>query len=475
MSELCQQTGPFDPIPPDESVELAALKHSLCLSQGFSLLFARCNQADQRRRLVAALRQKLPQFRIQEIVFDRPILHLLDELRFLMEEPAPDAIFVSGLEHTLPVAAKAHATPLVANLNASRNSFSVYVPCPLVLWVPEYILTAIARGAPDFFSVRSGLYHFSTPPQQLQDAIRTMDTEDLSVTNLPLEEKQKRVQTILGLLAEYSELPEDQANATVDMSLKIQLANLYRALYLWSEAESVLTELLHTAQQTRAPLDEGAALNNLGLVYQSQGRWQEAITSYEQSLVIKREYGDRVGEGAALNNLGLVYQSQGRWQEAITSYEQSLVIKREYGDRMGEGQTLNNLGNVYEAQGRWQEAIECYEQSLVICHEYGDRMGEGQTLNNLGIVYRAQGRWQEAMECYEQDLAICREYGDRVGEGKTLENIALLYSAQGDTEKALDWERQALEVLQTTQDARAVEKAQRLIERWEGLQAQAEE
>jgi tetratricopeptide (TPR) repeat protein len=82
-------------------------------------------------------------------------------------------------------------------------------------------------------------------------------------------------------------------------------------------------------------------------------------------------------------------------------------------------------------------------------------------------VYQSQGRWQEAIECYEQDLAICREYGDRMGEGQTLENIALLYSAQGDTEKALEWERQALAVLQTTQDARAVEKARGLIAQWE--------
>ncbi len=158
-----------------------------------------------------------------------------------------------------------------------------------------------------------------------------------------------------------------------------------------------------------------------------------------------------------------------RWAEHQQLNERALKAARDAKNREAEGRALNNLGVVYDSQGRWQEAITSYEQDLANCREYGDRMGEGQTLNNLGVVYQSQGRWQEAITSYEQSLVICREYGDRMGEGQTLENIALLYSAQGDTEKALEWERQALAVLQTTQDARAVEKARGLIAQWEAL------
>ena len=69
-----------------------------------------------------------------------------------------------------------------------------------------------------------------------------------------------------------------------------------------------------------------------------------AIAQYEQSLEICRSVGDRHGEGQTLNNLGAVYESQGRWEEAIAQYEQNLEICRSLGDRHGEGKTLNNLG-----------------------------------------------------------------------------------------------------------------------------------
>jgi len=245
------------------------------------------------------------------------------------------------------------------------------------------------------------------------------------------------------------------------------LGMVYQSQGRWQEAIDCYEQSLVIHREYADRVGEGATLNNLGAVYQSQGRSQQAIDCYEQSLVIKREYGDRVGEGRTLNNLGMVYDSQGRWQESIDCYEQSLVIHREYGDRVGEGRTLNNLGMVYQSQGRWQEAIDCNEQSLAICREYGDRVGEGQTLNNLGVVYESQGRSQRAIDCNEQSLVIRREYGDRVGEGTTLENIALLHYAQGDVTVALDWERQALQVLETTEDTRAIEEARGLIAEWE--------
>jgi tetratricopeptide (TPR) repeat protein/class 3 adenylate cyclase len=248
----------------------------------------------------------------------------------------------------------------------------------------------------------------------------------------------------------------------------MNLGSVYYSQGKWQEAIECYQQSLGIRREYGDRVGEGQTLNNLGLVYDTQGKWQEAINCYEQDLAICREYGDRVGEGKTLNNLGDVYRAQGKWQEAIDCNQQSLGIEREYGDRVGEGATLNNLGSVYDAQGKWQEAIECYQQSLAICREYGDRVGEGRALNNLGGVYYNQGKRQEALDCFQQSMAICREYSDPVGEGKTLENIALLYNAQGDTAKALEWERQALQVLETTEDRRAIEKARSLIAMWEG-------
>jgi tetratricopeptide (TPR) repeat protein len=236
----------------------------------------------------------------------------------------------------------------------------------------------------------------------------------------------------------------------------------------WAEQERILGCALGFAKTRGDRREESRFLNNLGIVYNNQGRWDDAVDAYEQSLAICRDLDDRRGEGQTLNNLGLVYDNQGRWDDAVDAYEQSLAICRDLDDRLGEGVTLNNLGLVYDSQGRWDDAVDAYRQSLAIRRDLKDRRGEGQTLNNLGILYKHQGRWDDAVAAYEQSLAIKREFGDRRGEGRTLENLARLWQARGDIAKALAFARKALAVLETTEDRAAVEKVKRLIKELEG-------
>ncbi len=124
------------------------------------------------------VRSRLPKLNIQTIFFREPIQHLLDSIQEQLTTPLPDAVFISGLEFSLPVAAEAHAAPLIANLNASRNSFAQMLPCPVVLWVPEYVLTAIAQGAPDFFSIRSSVYFFAAKPAEIDYLAQSLSAGD---------------------------------------------------------------------------------------------------------------------------------------------------------------------------------------------------------------------------------------------------------------------------------------------------------
>ena len=67
------------------------------------------------------------------------------------------------------------------------------------------------------------------------------------------------------------------------------------------------------------------------------GYWRVGQRIYTIQLASVRATGDRSGEGIALNNLGLLANSQGRPAEAASYYEQALAIAREVGDRSGEG------------------------------------------------------------------------------------------------------------------------------------------
>jgi tetratricopeptide (TPR) repeat protein len=117
---------------------------------------------------------------------------------------------------------------------------------------------------------------------------------------------------------------------------------------------------------------------------------------------ITQEIGDRNGIASSLNNLGNVYQSQGKYSEAIQSYQKSLAIKREIGDRNGIANSFGNLGNVYQSQEKYSEAIQYHQKSLAIKREIGNRYGIAVSLNNLGAVYQSQGEYSQAIKYYQQ-------------------------------------------------------------------------
>ncbi|MBI3799318.1 MAG: tetratricopeptide repeat protein [Deltaproteobacteria bacterium] len=193
----------------------------------------------------------------------------------------------------------------------------------------------------------------------------------------------------------------------------------------WGDMVVVGQTAVTAAKQESNRTAEDIALNNLGVVYQSQSRWAEAITAYEQSLVIFRELGDRHGEGQTLNNLGVVYQSQSRWAEAITAHEQSLVIFHELGDRHGEGQTLGNLGNVYQSQSRWAEAIAACEQSLAILVEIGDYSGVIPVSRQLGWIRHSRGELDAACEHFVHAFALACDLHSKLVADTLSQIIAL--------------------------------------------------
>jgi tetratricopeptide (TPR) repeat protein len=77
---------------------------------------------------------------------------------------------------------------------------------------------------------------------------------------------------------------------------------------------------------------------------------------------------DHPNTAATLDNLGQLYQDQGRYEEAEPLYRRSLAIKEKAlpPDHPDTATTLNNLAGLYRAQGRYEEAEPLYQRSPLI-------------------------------------------------------------------------------------------------------------
>jgi CHAT domain-containing protein len=209
---------------------------------------------------------------------------------------------------------------------------------------------------------------------------------------------------------------------------------------------------LYQAQGDQA--GSGAALSDIGAIYDSLGEKQKALEFYQRALPLRREAGDRQGEATTLNNLGVAYRSLGEMRRALDCYRQSLALAQALGDRENQATTLNNLGAVWRALGELQQALDAYAQALPLWQALKNTRGEAVTLSNLGGVYRSLGEQEKALEFYQHSLIRAREAKDRRVEGETLNNIGAAQRALGQPQPALEFFNQALEIRRAVGDKR---------------------
>jgi tetratricopeptide (TPR) repeat protein len=375
---------------------------------------------------------------------------------------------------------------------------------PIILWIPSRIYAQIARQAPDFWSWRNGVFHFQPEPSLVTNELLINRNSEVILDNQAssifspeqLEaslaeainqwgENSSKLETLYSQLGNlYSKrvqsgksadrerelaLAEQYFNRAIVLQTQFQqqdalantlnnLALLYYSQGSYNDAEPLYLQSLDIRKHQLGDDHPFVAtsLNNLAGLYESQGRYNDAEPLYLQSLDIrKRQLGDDHPDVASsLNNLALLYRSQGRYNDAEPLCLQSLEIwKRQLGDdHPNVATSLNNLAALYISQGRYNDAEPLCLQSLEIWKRQlgDDHPNVATSLNDLALLYRSQGRYNDAKSLCLQSLEIWkRQLGDdHPNVATNLNNLALLYESQGKYLEAENLAKQALVICQ---------------------------
>jgi tetratricopeptide (TPR) repeat protein len=237
-----------------------------------------------------------------------------------------------------------------------------------------------------------------------------------------------------------------------------QLALLYDSQGKYNEAEPLHLRslVIREKQLGENHLAVATSLNNLASLYDSQGKYNEAEPLYLRSLSIwEKQLGENDPDVAtSLNNLASLYCNQGKYKVAEPLYLRALTIREK---QLGENHpdvatSLNNLAGLYLDQGKYNEAEPLHRRSLSI---YENQLGENHpnvatSLNNLAGLYKLQGKYNEAEPLYRRSLSIREK---QLGENHptvatSLNNLALLYNAQGNYAEAKKLSQRALTIFQ---------------------------
>ena len=337
-------------------------------------------------------------------------------------------------------------------LNIRREYFIEY-KLRVVFWLTKEEMVGLSRHAPDFWAFRHRSVEFMEEPTDAQIASHRDALPQRNWTNSweDLESIEAKIAYRQRLLTQLPDTPESTA-ARAD--LYYTLATLYRASRQFEVGIVALQEALPLAKRMNDARLQVKCYNELGEIYNDQGKYERALVPVKQALTIsKAELGkDHPETAESLNNLAYLLNSMGQYGEARPLYERALAIREsqlgpEHPDTAG---SLNNLALLLKSMGQYGEARPLYERALAIREsQLGPEHPDTATsLNNLAGLLRAMGQYEDARPLYERALVIAeKQLGpDHPFTATSLNNLAELLRAIGQYGEARPLHERALAI-----------------------------
>jgi tetratricopeptide (TPR) repeat protein len=408
-------------LPADSGAEYHALVRALKRRRGFGLLFVRCSPAEG-KRLIARVRQDLPQKTIDVLSLDKPIDNLYEIIDSLPNKDQLNILFITGIEKSLVDYIKPgiggqgdyyklDTIPrILGHLNLQRECFRDNFNICFVFLLPKFALKYFIRRAPDFFDWRSGVLEFAASPESVQQesSLIVLEGDYEKYLSLTSQQRNQKIFEIQELLA------EDHLTLERKAKLLLEQGNLFLASNEYEEAIASYDQAINiTPNDAYAWWSRGNALLDLG-------QYAEAVTSYDRTLEIKPDYHE------AWYNRGIALSQLGDYEEAIASYDRALAIKPD------KYQTWNSRGIALRQLGRYEESIDSYDHALDI------KPVDYEAWYNRGCVLCRLGHYEEAIASWSQALAIKPDYPS------AFYNTACLYALLGNANLAIENLQQAI-------------------------------
>ena len=225
----------------------------------------------------------------------------------------------------------------------------------------------------------------------------------------------------------------------------------------YAKATRAAEEALSLARQLDGGFQRLAtSLNNLALLYESQGQYAKAEPLNQRALAIREQAlgSDHPDVALSLNNLAGLYRSQGLYAKATPLVQRALAIfEQALGPEHPDvARSLNNLAGLYKSQGQYAKGEPLYQRALAI-HEQAlgpDHTDVATSLNNLATLFSHQGRFGEAEPLYQRALAIDEQAlgPENPRVAAKLNNLADLFESQGQYAKAEPLYQRALAIFE---------------------------
>ncbi len=186
--------------------------------------------------------------------------------------------------------------------------------------------------------------------------------------------------------------------------------------------------------------------NNIGGVYDSQGKYAKALVWYNMAEPILKRLGFEAELAILFNNKGVIYRALGNYPEALNWYAKAKNIQSKLDLESDLARSYNNIGMLNRFQGNFTEALDWFDKAKSIQEKLEPKNELANSYHNIAAVYRELGEYDQAMIWFTKSREIRERLGLEVDLVVTYNNIGELSFFQGDHDRALGWFNKALEI-----------------------------
>ena len=139
------------------------------------------------------------------------------------------------------------------------------------------------------------------------------------------------------------------------------------------------------------PLEQAAALRDIGAYECMQGNHQASVEAYRRALLLAREAGDVAEEANILQYIAVGHLFMSQDQEALETFQQALAIRERLGDLRTAAKVRANIGLLQINRGEFAAAERSLREAEAGFRETGDLPALPLTWIGLATVLRYRG------------------------------------------------------------------------------------
>lgn len=228
--------------------------------------------------------------------------------------------------------------------------------------------------------------------------------------------------------------------------------------WLKSEHANLAAAIRHAAEQGEHEIAWKLPIE-LWDLYRKGYCWTDWITSVGIGLTSARVLADQAAQAWLLNHLAMAYQLSGDTERTINTFREAIEIRELIGDRHGAAVVLANLARTLAGASMSEESLQCLQQAMDVFTQAGNLVEQGRCLSLLSATYRQLGRLDDAICNAQQAVQITRQVGDATEESAAHVNLALAIVVGDHSGSAVTHATRAVELARAQGDPTAEAEA----------------